>query len=150
MINKILVAVDGSSHSIKAVEYAAAIAAGCGAKLSIITVLKSHQAPKLSEELKAYAKLEHIEGADFEAAKLLSNQLLSHAKGTARDKGVTDVETNLIIGPVARSIVAAAKDNAADLIVIGSRGMGNFEATLRGGVSHRVELLAKCSVLTVK
>lgn len=150
MINKLLVAVDGSRHSIKAVEFAAEIAAGCGAKLTIITVLKNHQATKVSEELKAYAKLEHIEGADFEAAKLLSNQLLSHAEGTARAKGVTDIETSLIIGPVARSIVGAAKDNAVDMIIIGSRGLGNIEATLRGGVSHRVELLAKCSVLTVK
>jgi len=150
MINKILVAVDGSSHSIKAVEYAASIAAGCGAKLSIITVLRNHQAPKVSEELRAYAKLEHIEGADLEAAKMLSNQLLSHAKDTALEKGVTDIDTNLIVGPVARSIVQSAKDNKADMIVIGSRGLGNIEATLRGGVSHRVELLAKCSVLTVK
>jgi nucleotide-binding universal stress UspA family protein len=36
------------------------------------------------------------------------------------------------------------------MIVVGSRGLGNIEATLRGGVSHRVELLAECPVLTVK
>jgi len=150
MINKILVAVDGSSHSIKAVEYAASIAAGCGAKLSIITVLRNHQAAKVSEELRAYAELEHIQGTDLEAAKMLSNQLLSHAEETAREKGVTDIETKLIVGPVARSIAENAKDKNADMIVIGSRGLGNIEATLRGGVSHRVELLAKCSVLTVK
>jgi nucleotide-binding universal stress UspA family protein len=36
------------------------------------------------------------------------------------------------------------------MIVIGSRGFGNIEATLRGGVSHRVELLSKCPVLSVK
>ena len=150
MINKILVAVDGSSHSIKAVEFAAEIAGGCGAKVFVITVLRNHPSPKVSEELRAYAKLEHIDGADLEAAKLLSNQLLSHAEETARKKGVTDIETKLIIGPVARTIVEAAKDNAVDMIVIGSRGLGNIEATLRGGVSHRVELLAKCSVLTVK
>jgi len=150
MINKILVAVDGSSHSIKAVEYAAEIAAGCGAKVFILTVMRQHQAPKVSEELKAYAKLEHIEGADFEAAKLLSNQLLSHAEETAREKGVADIHKELAVGPVARTIVGKAKDIKADLIVIGSRGLGNIEATLRGGVSHRVELLAKCSVLTVK
>jgi nucleotide-binding universal stress UspA family protein len=150
MINKILVAVDGSSHSIKAVEYAASIAAGCNAKLSIITVMRQHLAPKVSEELRAYAELEHIQGADLEAAKMLSNQLLSHAEVTAREKGVTDIDKKLIVGPVARSIVESAKDNKADLIVIGSRGLGNIEATLRGGVSHRVELLAKCSVLTVK
>lgn len=150
MINKVLVAVDGSTHSIKAVEFAAQIAAGCGAKLFILTVIRAHQSPKVTAELQAYAKLEHIEGADFEATRLLSNQLLSHAEETARDKGIKDIEKTLITGPVARSIVAHAKEKAVDMIVIGSRGLGNIEATLRGGVSHRVELLAKCSVLTVK
>jgi nucleotide-binding universal stress UspA family protein len=150
MISKLLVAVDGSSHSLKAVEFAAEIAAGCGAKIFILTVMRNHPSAKVSEELKAYAKLEHIQGADFEAATLLSNQLLSFAEQTARDKGVQDIATKLIVGPVARTIVGNASENDVDLIVIGSRGLGNIEATLRGGVSHRVELLAKCSVLTVK
>jgi nucleotide-binding universal stress UspA family protein len=150
MINQILVAVDGSSHSLKAVEFAAEIAAGCNAKIFILTVIRAHQAPKVSEELRAYAKLEHIEGTDFEAMELLSNQLLSHAEETARDKGITDIEKRLVHGPVARTIVGYAKEQNVDMIVIGSRGLGNIEATLRGGVSHRVELLAKCSVLTVK
>ncbi|MFT7595276.1 MAG: nucleotide-binding universal stress UspA family protein [Paracoccaceae bacterium] len=150
MINTLMVAVDGSSHSLKAVEVAAQIAAACHAKVHILTVIKTHQTPKVSEELRAYAKLEHIEGADFEATRLLSNQLLSQAAATAREMGVKDIEVELATGPVARTIVENAEKNKVDLIVIGSRGLGNIEATLRGGVSHRVELLAKCSVLTVK
>ena len=150
MIKKILVAVDGSSHSLKAVEYAAEIAAGCDADLYILTVIRAHQTPKVSAQLEAYAKLEHIEGANFEAIELLSNQLLSHSEDTARDKGVKNIEKKLEHGPVARTIVKTAKEQNADMIILGSRGLGNIEATLRGGVSHRVELLAKCSVLTVK
>ena len=150
MINTLMVAIDGSSHSLKAVEVAAQIASACHAKMHILTVIRAHQPPKVSEELQAYAKLEHIEGANFEATRLLSNQLLSQAEETARDMGVKEVEAELATGPVARTIVENAKKDKVDLIVIGSRGLGNIEATLRGGVSHRVELLAKCSVLTVK
>ena len=86
----------------------------------------------------------------MEAIKLLSNDLLNHSKSTALGRGATDVVTNVETGFIARTIVAQAKQNEVDMIVIGSRGLGNIEATLRGGVSHRVELLAKCSVLTVK
>jgi nucleotide-binding universal stress UspA family protein len=150
MINKLLVAVDGSSHSLKAVEFAAEIASACQAQMHILTVIKSHQSPKVTEELRTYAKLEHIEGADFEAIRSLANQLLSQAETTAREMGVIEIETQLATGPVARKIAEIAREKAVDLIVIGSRGLGNIEATLRGGVSHRVELLAKCSVLTVK
>ncbi len=150
MIDNILVAVDGSSHSLKAVEYAAEIAVACKAKLTVLSVMRSHQAPKVSQDLQAYAKLEHIGSSDFDAMKLISNQLLSHAERTASDKGVENIEKKSITGPVARTIVKTAQELKADMIVIGSRGLGNVEATLRGGVSHRVELLAKCSVLTVK
>lgn len=150
MINKLLVAVDGSKHSMKAVDTAADIAAGCGASLTILTVIKVHQTPKVSEELRAYAALENIPGADLEAMKMISNDLLSEAETKARDKGVNSIEKKVETGPAARTIVAVAKQCQADMIVIGSRGLGNIEATLRGGVSHRVELLAKCSVLTVK
>jgi nucleotide-binding universal stress UspA family protein len=64
--------------------------------------------------------------------------------------GVTNIEKTVESGPVARTVVEAAKEQDVDMIVIGSRGLGNIEATLRGGVSRRVELLVECSVLTVK
>lgn len=150
MIDRILVAIDGSNHSLKAVEYAADIAAGCKSALFILTVLRSHQLPNLSKELRSYAQMEHISGADFEAMKLLSGELLSHAEQIAKERNVSSIEKLVETGPVARTIVAMAKRKKADMIVIGSRGLGNIEATLRGGVSHRVELLAKCPVLTVK
>ncbi|MEZ5792597.1 MAG: universal stress protein [Nitratireductor sp.] len=150
MIDRILVAIDGSNHSLKAVEYAADIAAGCKSTLIILTVLRSHQLPNLSKELRSYAQMEHISGADFEAMKLLSGELLSHAEKIAKDRNVTAIDKMVETGPVARTIVAIAARKKANMIVIGSRGLGNIEATLRGGVSHRVELLAKCPVLTVK
>jgi nucleotide-binding universal stress UspA family protein len=150
LINSLMVAVDGSNHSLKAVEYAADIAAGCKARLIILTVVKPNQSAKVSAELRAYAELEHIAGADHEAMKRISNDLLAYSKSVAVERGATDVVTKLEIGPIARTIVTFAKQNNIDMIVIGSRGLGNIEATLRGGVSHRVELLAKCSVLTVK
>lgn len=150
MIEKLLVAVDGSGHSLKAVEYAATMAAACNAKIFILTVLKPSQTPKVSEGLRNYAKLEHIESADAEAMKLLSSELLAHAADIAREKGVSDIVKLVETGPVARTIVDIARRKKADIIVVGSRGLGNIEATLRGGVSHRVELLARCPVLTVK
>ncbi|MFT5868734.1 MAG: nucleotide-binding universal stress UspA family protein [Paracoccaceae bacterium] len=63
---------------------------------------------------------------------------------------MTNIEKTVESGPVARTVVEAAKEQDVDMIVIGSRGLGNIEATLRGGVSRRVELLVECSVLTVK
>ena len=150
MINKLLVAVDGSSHSLKAVDYASAIAACCKASVIILTVVKVHMVKELSAETRAYAKLEQIPGVDLNALKMIAGELVVDAEKRSRDKGVDDVVTKVREGPIARTIVECAQQDDVDMIVVGSRGFGNIESTLRGGVSLRVELLAKCPVLTVK
>jgi nucleotide-binding universal stress UspA family protein len=150
MINKLLVAVDGSSHSLKAVDYASAIAACCKASVIILTVVKVHMVKELSAETRAYAKLEQIPGVDLNALKMIAGELVADAEKRSRDKGVGDVVTKVREGPIARTIVECAQQDDVDMIVVGSRGFGNIESTLRGGVSLRVELLAKCPVLTVK
>ena len=113
----------------------------------ILNVVKAQEIP---EGLREYAELEHIPGFDIDILKKVSGDLVSNAAKTARARGVDDVVAEVEEGPVARTIVARAKHHDANIIVVGSRGMGNIEATLRGGVSHRVESLAKCSVLTVR
>ena len=147
MINKLLVALDGSNHSLKAVDYASEIAVALKAEVILLYVLKAIELP---EGLRDYAELEHISGLDMDILMKVAGDLVSNTEKRARDKGVDDIVGKVEEGPVARTIVARAKHHDADLIVVGSRGLGNIEATLRGGVSHRVELLAKCSVLTVK
>ena len=150
MINKLLVAIDGSSHSMKAVDYASAIAASSKAGVIILTVVKAHNVQKHSAELRKYAELEHVSVVDLNAMKSIANDLVAHAEKRSREKGVDDIVTNVREGPAARTIIACAQQHDVDMIVVGSRGFGNIEATLRGGVSHRVELLAKCPVLSVK
>ncbi len=150
MINKLLVAIDGSSHSLKAVDYASAIAVCCKARVIILTVIKVHKVQELSADLRKYAELEDVPGVDLDVLKMIAGDLVAHAEKRSREKGVDDIVTKVQEGPVARTIIACAQQHDVDMIVVGSRGFGNIEATLRGGVSHRVELLAKCPVLTVK
>ena len=150
MINKLLVAVDGSSHSLKAVDYASAIATCCKASVIILTVVKVHMVKELSAETRAYAKLEQIPGVDLDGLKMIAGELVADVEKRSREKGVDEVVTKVREGPIARTIVECAQQDDVDMIVVGSRGFGNIESTLRGGVSLRVELLAKCPVLTVK
>ncbi len=147
MINKLLVALDGSNHSLKAVDYASEIAVALKAEVILLYVVKTYELP---EGIREYANLEHIPGTNMEILKKVAGDLVSNTEKRVREKGVDDVVGEVEEGPVARTIVARAKHHDADMIVVGSRGLGNIEATLRGGVSHRVELLAKCPVLTVK
>lgn len=147
MIKRLLVALDGSDHSLKAVDYASEIAASLKGKVIILYVLKSRELP---EGMRQYAELEHVAGTDTEVLKSVASQLVASAERIAGEKGVDDIVGEVQEGPVARTIIARAEHHDVDMIVVGSRGLGNIEATLRGGVSHRVELLAKCPVLTVR
>jgi nucleotide-binding universal stress UspA family protein len=147
MINTILVAVDGSEHALKAVDYSAAIASAMNSELRILYVVKSQNLPK---GLLQYADAEHIIGGNKDILEKMAADIVTNAKTRAQKAGVANVTTEVIKGPVARSIVKCGKNCGVDMIVIGTRGMGNIEATLRGGVSHRVELLASVPVLSVR
>ncbi len=147
MIRKILIAVDGSNHSLKSVKYGAEVAKGLGAEVLLYHVVKPYQLP---DSLKEFAKVEHMATIDADLLKRGAQHLLAGTLDVARKIGVKEVAIETEEGPIARSIIGRAKSFKADLIVIGSRGMGDVEGLLRGGVSHRVETLAKCPVLVVK
>ena len=147
MINKILIAVDGSKHSLKCVEMGAQIAKGVGAKVVLFHVVKPYRLP---DSLKKLAKAEHMATIDADLLMQGAKYLLAGAMDVAHEVGLKDVDIETKEGPIARTIVERAKTFKADMIVIGSRGMGDIGGMLRGGVSHRVETLAKCPVLVVK
>ena len=147
MINKILIAVDGSKHSLKCVEFGSEVAKDVGAEVLLFHVVKPYNLP---ESLKKLAEAEHMATMDNDLLKIGAQHLLVAAMDATKIAGLKNVIIESEEGPVARTIVARAVSFKADMIIIGSRGMGDREGMLRGGVSHRVEILAKCPVLVVK
>lgn len=147
MVDRILIAVDGSKHALKSVEFGAEIAKSMNAEVLLFHVVKPYNLP---ESLKKFAEVEHMATIDADLLKIGAQHLLAAAHDVAKKAGLKNVEIEAEEGPIARTIVARAASFKADMIVIGSRGMGDIEGMLRGGVSHRVEVLAKCPVLVVK
>ena len=147
MIKKILIAVDGSKHSLKCVALGAEIGNALNCEVLLYHVVKPY---KLPDSLRVFAKAEHMQTFDPELLRKGAQYLLAGALSEARKAGLKNVEIETDEGPIARSITERANSYKANLIVIGSRGMGDVEGMLRGGVSHRVETLAQCPVLVVK
>ncbi len=134
----------------KAVEVGSQIAAAVDAKLVLLNVAKPDKA---MEAMKKFAKAEHSTDRDADIIDILkrgARQMLKGEEAKARSAGVQNVVLEVEEGPIARTIVARGKHHKADIIVVGSRGLGDIEGLLRGGVSHRVETLSKCPVLVVK
>ncbi len=147
MFSKILCPVDGSAHSLKAAKLASEIAAKDGAQLTILTVAKEL---KMTDELKRYIEIEHLAGEAQYVLDEHTEKIIQQAKEAARAAGVAKFDTEVKIGPPARTIVKFAERGKFDAIILGSRGVGDVEGLLLGSVSHKVANLASCTVVTVK
>ena len=139
MFDHILIAVDGSLHSDKALDYARGLAEGFGARLLLV-----HVYPQISDLL-GYK--------DFE--RLVSRRQTAGQKIVAaarRRLGRIDsaVHEDLLEGPEAEAILAAAEAHGVDLIVMGTRGRGAIEGLLFGSVSRKVTHLSPCPVLLIR
>jgi nucleotide-binding universal stress UspA family protein len=136
----IVVGVDGSAHSRKALERAAAEAAAHGAPLTVLVI---HQAVR-----DVYGSVSHY-GDDAaltekakEAAQAETDQVLAAAGSQPPSVTVTAVH-----GLPVDELVKASE--GADMIVLGRRGMGGFVRLLMGSVSSQVAQHAQCPVLIV-
>ena len=79
----------------------------------------------------------------------VGNRLTNSARARAQAKGARTVETMLGDGGPATTIVDRARDLEADMISMGSRGLGGAKGLLTGSVSHKVAHLAECTCVTV-
>jgi nucleotide-binding universal stress UspA family protein len=140
---KILVGVDGSEHSKKAVEIAVAEAKAYGAQLTIVHVIPRPTYP--------VAGSEGIDADDyFAAARNEAKAWVDSAVKLAQSKDVRAVGVIFESVSVVKAFLDyAAKDNV-DLIVLGTRGLSDFKRLLIGSISSGVVNHAHCSVLVVR
>lgn len=145
MLQKILVAVDGSGYSKKALEFACELAEKFHGSLHIVHVPQGSAADRVmvlgGASIMIHAGREQIENA--------GRTLIDAADEIAGKKLSGKVTTELRGGDPAAEIVASAQENEADCIVIGSRGLGDFSGLLLGSVSHKVNHSAPCTCITV-
>lgn len=150
MVETILVPVDGSEHANKAIGISSDLAKKYGARLIALHVMPEPASEGVPVRLRAYERLEHIRVTERDRLQAQSEEILSDAKLQATEIGAPNVETLHRSGDAAAIILEVAEDQGADLIVMGSRGMGNVKGLLLGSVSHKVGQLSECSCITVK
>lgn len=150
MFKNILVPVDGSASAHKAVDIACDLASRYAAELTVLHVLEDAGSPRIPRELRQYAELEHVWISEMDVRRSASEEVLQNARIRARDRGQERVATQTEVGDPATTILAYAKDHGIDLIVMGSRGLGDLKGLLMGSVSNKVAQIAQCTCVTVK
>lgn len=140
---KILVAVDGSDHSLRAVHHVVDLV-GQLRHVSSVTLISVHDDTGLRH---AKGFVGNQEVADY--LRELSEEELRPALALLATADVPcDVEVR--VGHVAQQIVAFADEGVFDLVVMGAKGRGAFADMILGSVAQRVAAMTRQAVLLVK
>ena len=138
MFKRIIVAVDGSEHSDRALKYTQGLAECFGAAVWLV-----HAFPHTSDLL-GYDEYEQLvsrrEGA--------GQEILDEARQKLGETNF-EVHEELLEGPAAEAILSVAKTRQADLIVMGTRGLSSLGGLLFGSVSNKVSHYASCPVMLI-
>ncbi|MBP2145696.1 nucleotide-binding universal stress UspA family protein [Methanofollis sp. W23] len=141
MFHTIVVAVDGSEISMKALETAMHEAEVWDADLHLVYVVETSMFSSIPMDNTweiIYSLLE-TEGKEvFEKAR------------TRAEQEELSVETHLRDGHAGSEILALADEVGADLIIIGSRGKSNIDRLLLGSVSEHVVRNSSCTTMVVR
>lgn len=140
-VKKIVVGIDGSDASKHALRWAIDEARAHGAR---VTALHSWEVPPPVPEVAPVPTIDPVAlFPEFQnAAEKLVTDIVEEIVGD--DTSVT-VEPVAVEAPPASAVIDAAGD--ADLVVVGSRGLGGFKALLLGSVSHQIAQHAPCPVV---
>jgi nucleotide-binding universal stress UspA family protein len=139
LFEKILVPLDGSEHSLKALKIAVQIAKKFNGKITLIHVYSIGG-------LASYPTPVH---EFIEAIRKVSADILGDGEKKVKAEGV-QVETLLKEGHAVEEIIKTCREGKFDLVVMGARGLSKIKEMLLGSVSDGVTRHAYCPVLVVK
>jgi nucleotide-binding universal stress UspA family protein len=137
-IKSILVPIDGSKNSFKALTKAIYLAKNCGASITALYVLRvAYDNPNLVYVPQTQNELKKVE------------KFLTTAKNQVTKNSIS-FKKKILFGHEAKRIIDFAQKQRFDLVVMGARGHGVIKQMLLGSVSNTVVHNSKVPVLIVK
>lgn len=144
MFKHILLPIDGSESSVRAVEKGTALAKALDAKVTLMTALEQYPVGFLGSIYRTDDNPMRQAARDAAAHWLNAAQVIVDAFGIQADQLILEERS------VCQSILAAAEKSGADLIVMGSHGAGVIEKLLVGSQTQRVLAHSNIPVLVLK
>lgn len=140
-MDRLLVAVDGSPHSLKGVEHAVQLAKGLGLKVELANVL-----PPILLAPSVYAEtIAKLEQGNREAAR----ELLDASRRLVTGAGV-EADTMMLTGAPAEALADRAQAINAWAVVIGAKGHGPVSRVLLGSITDRLVHICTRPVLVIR
>jgi len=147
MYKKILVGLDGSKHGLEAARQGIKLAKTFDSELHLVTVTRPF---KVTPKLRQFLEAENLLGEPKYVLDAMTDRIVSEAKKLATKADLEKVKTVVLEGKPARALLKYAKSKKIDLIVVGSRGVGELDAALLGSVSQKIGMLGDCTVMIVR
>ena len=147
MFNKILVPVDGSESAWRALDQGLVLSDKFGGEVIVLTVIQ----PYNNAALLAVPLDHNIISQSNNDLKQVGDEVLHRAEERVKAaKHDGKVSYEMEVGHPSERILAAAKENGADAIVLGSRGLSGIAEFFLGSVSSKIAQYATIPVLIVK
>jgi nucleotide-binding universal stress UspA family protein len=144
MFDKILVPVDGSEAAWHALEYATVLGEKFHSTITIVHVVQAHYTLPtvgLNGEIPFISlNIQEVETTGYKIIELAKERMGNYPT----------FETTLEFGHPAERILSLVKENAHDLIVIGSRGLSGISEFFLGSISNNVSQYSSVPVMIVK
>lgn len=144
-LRRILVPFDGSEPALRAARMASTLARATGASVDLLTAVDRqhlHGHGTVSPTGRIAHAVREMEAHLTQRAE----KALQRAHAVCREAGV-EVTSRVVLESPPRAVLRAAK--RADLVVMGSRGLGGLKGLVLGSVSQRVLAATKTPVLVV-
>lgn len=139
MFERILVAVDGSDHSMRAVAAAMDLAQKSNGEARVVHV---HE-----REFPAVRGAVGTAETPAEAVRLVERYVKELQAGGVSASGDTRATR---LGGAAREILRSAEEFDVGIIMMGTRGLSEFAGLLLGSVAHKIIQHAHCPVMVVR
>ncbi len=150
MVKNVLVAVDGSENSFRALDFAVDFTDKYGASLTIVNVTESSGVAAVPPEIAAYTNDNMV--AVARDLRRFHEDILGKASARAKaNKPNVPLNTVLREGNPSSEIVALAKEGNFDVVVVGHRGVSKVREMFLGSISDKVtHSLSACTVIIVR
>ena len=136
MYKHLVVAIDGSNTSLKALRHAVQISGNVGSKITLVNIANPTEYMALAPEF--------LQEASYEATALANaEKVLNKAEELARSLGATDINRHITVSvkgarDMAQQLVDYANNNEADLLVLGTHGRTGLMHLLMGSFAETV------------
>ena len=141
MFTKLLIALDGSEMSRKALNVAIELAKLTGASLYLVSV--EENLPHYPADIGEVKEEKQLKNGYFKTIQ-------REAREMAKVHGIDLDQANILIGNEAKTIVSHAKAIKCDLIVMGHSGQSGVWANFLGSTAEKISHHAHCTVMIVR